>query len=210
MFANSFAKGLRAAGLAHDFEEFYWSQGMLLAPIFADLWNTKHHQRQADRLADRIREYTSEHPGLPVHLVTHSGGAAMGVFALERLSDNQAVTSLVMVNAGLSPWYDLSPALQRCTVGMLSLSSWLDWFILGIAITLVGTMDRWHCPAAGMVGFRVPKEKTGVYTRLHQVYWSPSYIWKRGWFGMHVSAGGHRFVKETIGGWIKRAETSTS
>ena len=205
---RSWAAGLRAAGLEHDLEEFYWSNGVWAAPVFADAWTLKRNRRQAERLADCIRAYRREHPDRPLHLLTHSGGSAIAVFALELLAPQESVTSAVLANSGLSPAYDLTPALSRTTAGMLALHSPLDVFFLGIGGLLVGSMDRRRGVAAGLVGFRPPsaaEEVARAYERLRQVWWRPGML-RRGWLGTHVSAASGRFARGMLVPWVREVE----
>jgi hypothetical protein len=205
---RSWAAGLRAAGLEHDLEEFYWSNGVWAAPVFADAWTLKRNRRQAEFLAERIRAYRRDRPDRPLHLLTHSGGSAIAVFALELLGPNESVTSAVLANSGLSPAYDLTPALSRTTAGMLALHSPLDVFFLGLGGLLVGSMDRRRGVAAGLVGFRPPsvaEEVVRAYGRLRQVWWRPGMV-RRGWLGTRVSAASGRFARGMLAPWVREVE----
>ena len=207
---RAWAAGLRAAGLEHDLEEFAWSHGPLLAPFFPDAWNLGRNRRRADLLAEHIRAYRRDYPRRPVHLIAHSAGAGIALFALERLSPEEAISSAVLVNSGVSPWYDLSPALARTTAGMLAVHSPIDLFILGAGTLLVGTVDRWHTPAAGLVGFHPPSRDPTVqraYRRLRQFWWSPRMI-RHGWFGHHQGAGSRGFVRAALAAWVHEAEAA--
>ncbi len=211
LLAGMFARGLRAAGLEHALEEFRWSKGLGFAPLFFDLWNSRHQRHQADRLVERIRQYRRDYPQRPVHFIAHSGGAAIVVYALERLSEQEKVTSAILAHPGLSPIYELQPALRKTTAGILAISSLVDAFFLGFGTTVLGTMDRRFSPAAGMLGFRrgTPLSSTEpVHPPLEQLRWHPGQIWRRGWYGFHVMAGTRRFVVGTMATWIRQAEAS--
>jgi hypothetical protein len=208
LLPRSWAAGLRAAGLEHDLEEFYWSNGVWAAPIFADAWTLKRNRHQAELLAERIRAYRRNHPDRPLHLLTHSGGSAIAVFALELLGPEESVTSAVLANSGLSPAYDLTPALSATTAGMLALHSPLDVFFLGIGSLLVGSMDRRRGVAAGLVGFRPPSaaaEVVQAYERLRQVWWRPRMV-RRRWLGTHISAASGRFARGMLALWVREVE----
>jgi hypothetical protein len=207
---RAWAAGLRAAGLDHDLEEFYWSHGILASPFYPDAWNLRRNRRQAEGLAERVRAYRRDHPGRPVHVVAHSAGAGVAAFALERLAPDESVTSAVLVSSGLSPWYDLAPALARTTAGALAVHSPLDVFFLGIGTLLVGTVDRRHTPAAGLVGFHPPRrdpETRRAYGRLRQVWWGPGML-RQHWLGNHNGVGARRFVRDTLAAWVREAEAA--
>jgi hypothetical protein len=208
LLPRSWAAGLRAAGLEHDLEEFYWSNGVWAAPVFADAWTLRRNRRQAERLAERIRVYRRSHPDRPLHLLTHSGGSAIAVFALELLGPEEAVTSAVLANSGLSPGYDLTRALSRTTAGMLALHSPLDVFFLGLGGLLVGSMDRRRGAAAGLIGFRRPSaapEAARVYERLREVWWRPALV-RRGWLGTHIAAAARSFASGMLAPWVREVE----
>ena len=59
----------------------------------------------------RIVDYRKSHPGRPIYLIGHSGGGALSVLTLERLPPGTTVTGAMLLNAALSPGYDLSAVL---------------------------------------------------------------------------------------------------
>ena len=197
-------KGLAAAGLAHDVRMFAWQQGWWAVLTFADLWRTGHHKKSADRLAADIRAVRKADPDGPVHLLGHSAGTAIIVYALERLSPDERVTSAAMISSGLSPDYDLSAAIARCSAGMLAVTSPLDLFALGMGTTVLGTVDRKHRPAAGVAGFRPPTDPDAAAKFTH-LRWSPDDI-KHGWVGGHLSTTDAKFANRTLAAWVRYAE----
>jgi pimeloyl-ACP methyl ester carboxylesterase len=205
LVTRSWARGLAAAGLPHEIVPFKWQQGFRAMLTFADLWRTEHHRREADRLAGLIRAAHATDGG-PVHVIAHSAGTALTCYALERLAPDEAVTSAALVGSGLSPGYDLSPALHRCRAGVLTVDSPLDLFLLGIGTCLLGTADRVWTPAAGMVGFRPPSDAT-VAGKLTRVTWSPRFV-RQGWIGGHTSVAAPGFVRTTLAGWVRQAEAA--
>ncbi|MGL6094516.1 MAG: alpha/beta hydrolase, partial [Fimbriiglobus sp.] len=138
VMTRSWRRGLAAAGLPHAIIPFAWQQGFRAMLTFADLWRTDHHRREAGRLAGLIREANATDGG-PVHVIAHSAGTALTCYALEQLEPPDAVTSAVLVGSGLSPGYDLSPAIHVCRAGMLTIDSPLDVFMLGAGTCMLGT-----------------------------------------------------------------------
>jgi pimeloyl-ACP methyl ester carboxylesterase len=113
---------------------------------------------QAERVADKIVAYQVKHPGCPVYLFGHSGGAYAAVLALEALPEDRRVTRAFLFGAPISPEYDLSVALSRTEQGIHNFYSTEDTTILKVATSLAGTMDKSWGPSAGAVGFRTPPD----------------------------------------------------
>ena len=183
---------------------FVWQQGFWAALTFADLWNTKHHHRSADQLADEIRAVRTADPDAPVHVLSHSAGTAITAYALERLTADESVTSAALVSSGLSPDYDLSAAISRCSAGLLAVTSPLDFWVLGIGTTLLGTVDRKHRPAAGAAGFHTPTDAEAAAKFTH-VRWSPDQV-QHGWVGGHLNTTSAGFAGRMLAGWVRHAE----
>jgi pimeloyl-ACP methyl ester carboxylesterase len=133
---------------------------------------------EADRLVQRILEYRRNYPGRPVHLVGHSGGAAMVVLALERLPAGAFVTSTVLLHVAISPGYDLSHALEHVEKRVWNFRSILDLLFLGIGTCVSGTVDGYHTMAAGVLRFRRPTEaQRSLYDeKLQDVPFTPSMV----------------------------------
>lgn len=203
---RAWRRGLAAAGLPHVVEVIRWQQGFRAMLTLADLWRTEHHHRVAARLAERIRAVRAEQPDQPIHLFAHSAGTAIAAYALERLDPAESITGAAFVGSGLSPGYDLSPALHRTRAGILSVESRLDVFFLGAGTSIFGSADRQWGPAAGMVGFRPPPDPVAA-KKLHRLRWSPRHV-RQGWLGGHLSIASPGFVRGTLAAWVRQAESS--
>jgi len=159
--------GLADAGLPYALSLYRWTVGI---PILSTLYNLrgwKRNVRQAERLAQLIVEYRSEHPDRPVHLVGHSGGGALSVLTLERLPEGVNVDSAVLCAPALSPGYDLTGALRHVQGKIYNFRSTCDWFFLRLATTVLGTIDGQHCVSSGATGFRLPSQATEETHRLY-------------------------------------------
>jgi pimeloyl-ACP methyl ester carboxylesterase len=137
-----------------------------------------------------------------VHLVGHSGGAALIVLALERLPPEHKVTCAILLQSAIFPGHDLAAALERTERGIWNVRSVLDVFFLGIGTLVAGTLDGRHCAAAGMVGFRQPAglpatAQKRYATRLHDVPFQPGMMADFN-FGGHLSATSRPFIAKTI------------
>ena len=194
---RSWQRGFEQVGVPHRIERFIWQQGLWATLCFADLWNTRHHHREAHRLADHLRNILIAEPDAPVHIIAHSAGTAITAYALEQLGPTDRITSAVLVGSALSPNYDLSRAVQATEKGVLSIESYSDCFFLGIGTLVLGTADRVWTPAAGMVGFRQSKPLLTV----HRWRWSDL---RSGWIGGHLSIAMPGFVRRILVPWLER------
>ena len=163
------AEGLLAGGAASEVEIFDWvgrRRG------FKALFGVDENHRQARRLALHILQLRQIHPDRRLVITAHSGGTAIAAWALEMLpalieeqkgkQGGEADDSLPMVDgvilmaAGLSPEYDLSPMLRQVRGRVFHLSSKADNLILGAGTLVLGTLDRKFAIAAGKTGFYLP------------------------------------------------------
>jgi pimeloyl-ACP methyl ester carboxylesterase len=203
---HAWRRGLATAGLPHAVEVIRWQQGFRAILTLADLWRTEHHHHIAGELAERIRTMRTERPERPIHVFAHSAGTAIAAYALERLEPAESITGAAFVGSGLSPRYDLSPALHRTRAGILTVESRLDAFFLGAGTSIFGSADRQWGPAAGMVGFQQPSDPVAA-AKLHRVRWSPRYL-RQGWLGGHLSIASPGFVRGTLAAWVRQTESS--
>jgi pimeloyl-ACP methyl ester carboxylesterase len=199
---HSIARGFQDAGIPDAIEIFDWTRGRLF--LFDNLMNYPRNLEQADRLAERIRQYQREYPDRPVHLVAHSGGGGLAVLAMERLDPNRPIAAAILMAPALSPAYNLAPALRRTTYGVYNLYSPYDNFYLAAGTTAFGTIDRKRTLAAGRVGFKMPEglpaADADVYrTLLHQEVWRYEML-ADGHAGGHLGWSDRRFVKT----WVSR------
>jgi pimeloyl-ACP methyl ester carboxylesterase len=165
--------------------------------LLINLYTEQRNRKIASQLAGRIERYRRKYPGRPVVLIGHSGGGAIAVWAAEALPADQTVDGLILINASLSPGYDLRGALMRTRRGIVNFYSSGDWLLLGLGTTFTGTMDREHGASAGMVGFNVPDTAPGEYRRLYQIGWSAQMA-RTGHTGGHFASSASRFAARYI------------
>jgi pimeloyl-ACP methyl ester carboxylesterase len=157
--------GFPGAVLLWDWTTGYWP--LLLYHLRAG----RRNRRQAEALAAAILAYQKAHPGRPVYLIGHSGGAAVAVWTLEALPEDRRVSRVVMLGPALAPNYPLGPALRRTQNGMWNFWSPAEVLLLGAGTFIFGTADSRHSISAGLCGFSVPAgaQATALYrARLHQ------------------------------------------
>ena len=195
------ARGLADAGtdcaiVIHDWTTKHW-------PLFLfHLRAERRNRREARAIADRILNYQASWPGRPVHLVGHSGGAALAVWALELLPASATVETAVLLAPALAPTYDLSAALQKTKQGIWNFHSPLDLFFLVAGTLLFGTVEGRHTIAAGNRGFSPPQELAAeeriIYeTKLHQRRYSIDML-RQFHTGGHFGWTNRVFVAETL------------
>jgi pimeloyl-ACP methyl ester carboxylesterase len=145
--------------------------------VLVDLMWRSRNDRRAAMLADKLMDLHRAHPAARIHLVGYSGGTAIAVFALEKLSGRVPIETLLLFAPALSPDYNLAPALRGVARAYI-MTSPRDTWLLGAGTRLFGTMDRRHTRAAGLVGFRLPhglsEQDRVAYQRLRTITWCES------------------------------------
>lgn len=169
---SNMAVGLRDGGFDGAVEVVDWTTGHF--PLF--LIHLRHLERnryQAREIVDRIIEYQETHPGRPVHLVGHSGGAGMIALILQELPAGRTVTTATLIAAALSAEFPIEELAERTTHGIWSHHSIGDFPLLVIGTTVAGTFDGRHAVSAGAIGFH------GEHPNLHQVPYRLSMLKER-------------------------------
>jgi pimeloyl-ACP methyl ester carboxylesterase len=140
---------LRAAGIDKAIEVQTWG------PPFDVLRNVTaydEHHDWAKHEATRLLGYINDHPDRPVDLIGFSGGAAIAIWATEALPPDTKLDRIILLNAGISPDYDLTPALDRTNRGVVHYYSTVDTQTMFV-VSLLGLMDGVYAVPAGNVGF---------------------------------------------------------
>jgi pimeloyl-ACP methyl ester carboxylesterase len=198
---TNIARGLAQGGVPSAIEIYDWTFAYG-ASWLVNLADESRNRHRAAEVARRIVAYQKCYPGKPVHLIGHSGGGGVAVFALEALPPDRPVTSALLLAPALSPDYDLRRALRRTKCGLWNFYSSQDFGFLKVGTTIFGTIDREHGSAAGAVGFHEPTglgdEGAKLYrTRLHQVRYSERMA-RSGNSGGHTGWASRQFVREWL------------
>lgn len=204
IFTYGICDSLSDGGIPGAIQVFNWG---LPFPggYLANLVRIDRNRRRASDLARRILQYQNRYPGCPVNVVAHSGGAGVGVFALEALPKGCTIESLVLLSGALSPRYDLSRALSRVRRGILNSYSCRDTFVLNWGTRLFGTTDRQFVPACGCVGFTPPPHADpALYRKLTQICWSDDIGARCSHSGGHITSAAEDFLQRYITPWMKR------
>ncbi len=175
----------------------------------ANLTRLDRNRRRAADLARQIVTYQDRYPGRPVHVVAHSGGCGVAVFAVEALPEGRSIDSLVLLAPAISPTYDLCSVLRRTRRGVLNSYSGRDWCVLGLGTRFFGTTDRRFCDAAGLKGFRPPESSDAggraLYAeKLTQIAWREELVECSHWGG-HITSASEDFLARKITPWMMGA-----
>ncbi len=198
---TSLVKGLADGGVPTAIEVYDWTAaGWLSVPV--NLRGQERNRRQGRKIARRIMEYQDKYPGKPVHLIGHSGGGGVAVYALEALPANRQITAAILLGPALAPDYDLCRALKRTRLGIWNYYSPYDVGFLRAGTTVMGTVDGRHTSAAGAVSFAQPwgldEEDRRLYgSKLHQQGYTPKMA-DSGHRGRHTHWAKRSFVAEWL------------
>lgn len=199
---TSVAKGLADGGVPGSIEIHDWTLGGSVLTAVASLRAESHNRSEARKIARKIIAYQNSHPGKPTHILGHSGGGGVAVFALEAMPPDRKVTSAILLGPALSPDYDLRGALRHTQQGIYNFYSPYDVGFLKFGTSVAGTIDGRHGRAAGAVGFTMPwgmdQEDRQLYsTLLHQQPYN-SKMANSGNIGTHVGWANRTFVAEWL------------
>lgn len=198
----SICDGLYAGGVEAAIELTGWGGGPL--GILFNQRAEAGNRRRAAEIAKRIVKYQDEHPDRPVILIGHSGGTAIAAWTAEAMPDDHQVTGLILLASSLSSEYNLCPALERTTQGIVNFYSTHDTILLALGTGAVGTMDGRYSSAAGRVGFETPEilGDSWAYEGLHNVAWTPR-MQKLNHIGGHSGYSGYTFVEAVVAELVK-------
>lgn len=179
----------RVVARAYDWPAYDYGMGALMA--------YRRNLVEAEFAAGWIAEVAGEYPGVPIVLTSHSGGAGIAAWALERLPAGVEVSQWVLLAPALSPEFDLSGALRRVSGRAWSLTSATDPVLK--MTRAFGTIDRKMVPSAGLSGFVRPAgADVAAYGRLVEVPYEDD--WARfGHLGDHVGMMERAFAREVLG-----------
>lgn len=187
-------EGLTQGRLGATFRIYDWTNGN---PGIPALGGYERNRAESEKISATIVEMSRANPGRRFIITTHSGGAGLAVWALERLPEDVKIDTLVMIAPALSPKYDLSKALTRVSGRAYSFNSLLDP-ILGFGTRNLGTIDRVMTASAGNVGFTPPESADlKMYEKLVQIPYDEAWM-RLGNAGDHIGAMNRPFARIII------------
>ena len=189
--------GLASGGVDHAIETFDWSRG----DVLSDQVSADANRRMAGTLARRLESYMAQHPGRPVHVVGISAGTGLLIWALEDLQQGFQVEGAVLMASSLDTKYNLGRALAKVRDHIYCFGSPIDP-VLGLGVTVTGTVDRGGGLAGGLVGFSPPNgasdaDKEAYKQKLAMITWWPG-DWVLGNSGTHLGSTSPTFVRLRI------------
>jgi pimeloyl-ACP methyl ester carboxylesterase len=207
---ESIAFGLKDGGVPGGLEIYDWTVGGASTWLLNLRW-TSHNEKEAARIALKIKNYQDMYPGRPVSIIGHSGGGGMAVLALEHLAPEHKIDSVILLAPALTPDYDLRKALTRTRSGIWNYYSKYDVGFLQVGTYTFGNMDGGHARAAGAVGFVKPwgMDRHGheVYDRLlHQQEFTPQMA-ESGHYGLHTTWAKRAFVSKWLAPIVRTSYT---
>lgn len=186
--------GLRKGGFDGPIEIYDWTCGDSGLPA---LKNVARNRAQAKIVSKKLEEQYRAHPGQPIFITCHSGGAGVAAWALEALPEDVKIDTWVMLAPALSPEFDLSKALRHVNRA-ISYSSLKDDLVLGTGTRIFGTIDGLRSESAGRVGFKAPaKYDPAQYAKLSQRPYKPEWA-KLGHIGGHMGWMSTAFARAII------------
>jgi pimeloyl-ACP methyl ester carboxylesterase len=192
--------GLKAAGYRGSVEVFNWTTRWM-GPAVDQMW-LPHARYQAELLAEKIRAYRDLHPTRKIHLIAHSAGTGVALWAIESLPNHVKIDNVVLLASSLSCQYDVSKALQRTRGDIFTFHSDRD-HVLKFLVKMSGTVDRqFGVECAGEVGFTPPQgenEANGVLgsRRTANIGYERRYLGD-GWHGDHITVVSRKFIASRI------------
>jgi pimeloyl-ACP methyl ester carboxylesterase len=196
--------GLNNAGLDHSLQIWHWGRPVPGVGIFLNQIDFLGNYIAGARVAERIVKYQNEHPDRPVHIIGHSGGGGIAVFAADAMPEGREVTGVILLSASISSNYNITKALKHCTNGIVNFYNRNDGALLGLATTVLGNVGGARGPSAGLLGFTLPKEdasdeKKLAYQKLYQVPMTGSMV---GGSTPHFAATRPSFVSSYVSPWV--------
>jgi len=182
-------RGLDSAGCDRALFIHAWGAPLPGVGMMINQMDALGNRLRANGVVRLITDYQDRYPGRPVHVIGHSGGGGIAVFAAEALPDGRAVDGLVLLSASLSQGYDLAKALTHCRCGIVNFHNPADTGLLGVGTTVAGNVDGVRGPSAGLNGFQ------RTYPRLWQVRVT-------GGLDPHAAATRPAYVRRRVAPWI--------
>jgi len=199
-------RGLRKGGYRGAIEVFGWQS--VFGGTLRDQMDRSRNQGQAERLAQRIKDYLDHYPGRRVNIIGLSAGTGIATWALESLPPEYDVGSVVFLGSSLSRQYDLTTALRHVDGRLFCFYSPKDP-VLRFGLRIAGTVDRetFEPNAAGLSGFALPADVDDETRQLYRrrVRNRPYHERYRqyGYYGYHADSTSSEFVAKIIAPLLK-------
>jgi len=196
--------GLNASGIDHSLQIWHWGRPLPGVGLFLNQIDFLGNYIAGARVAERIVEYQDKHPDRPVHIIGHSGGGGIAVFAADAMPEGRTVSGVILLSASISSNYDITKALKHCSSGIVNFYNTDDGALLGLATTVLGNVGGARGPSAGLIGFKMPDENASdekklAYQKLYQVPMTSAMV---AGATPHFAATRPSFVTSYVSPWI--------
>ncbi|MBT3199000.1 MAG: hypothetical protein HN350_03700 [Phycisphaerales bacterium] len=165
--------GLVNSGVDRSPQIWHWGRPVPGLGMILNQMDFLGNHLEGGKIAQRIVKYQDEHPGRPVHIIGHSGGGGIAVFAASQMPKGRQVTGLVLLSASISSTYDISRALKNCSSGIVNFYNRDDGALLGLGTAVLGNVGGSRASSAGLSGFTIPDSDDAstrlAYKKLYQV-----------------------------------------
>ena len=190
-------RGYRDGKVESAIVTYNWNRPPVLGAL-VNLMDEKGNRKAAKKTAQEITQYQNAHPDAPIDLVGYSGGGGMAIMVAEALDPSIQVRNIVLVQAAISPDYNLTQTLQRVNGRLVNFYSPNDWFVLGLGTRLFGTMDREFTESAGKVGFDLDKAVVDLELRkkVIQHSWTLKILKESHHLGNHFSLAFYKWNRD--------------
>jgi pimeloyl-ACP methyl ester carboxylesterase len=195
-------QGFRDAGVTADLSFVDWH-----SPFYDPLGHLTNYEANLQHAADIASDITTTRTKQPdgrIDLVGYSGGGGLAVLVAEALPDGVHINNLVLVQAAISPTYNLAAALNHVDGKLVNLHCGNDWAILGLGTQTFGTIDRSYGPSAGKDGFvlhsAIPDKQ--LRRKVVQIPWTTDMFWKSGHLGGHAGLLGYAWNRDYVAPWL--------
>jgi pimeloyl-ACP methyl ester carboxylesterase len=201
-------QGMVAAGVYRAMPIYSWGRPVPIAGPLLNQIDFIGNRLEGRRIARMIMSYQGNYPARPVHLIGHSGGGGVAVFAAEALPEDHKIDGLVLLSASISSAYDLTKAMSHCRNGILNIYTKADVGFLVVGTTVAGNVDGTRGPAAGAIGFDKLRpgdkiEKHQAYGKLYEMELAGEAAGGLG--GAHASTTRSGFIATYVVPWITSA-----
>ena len=200
---HELVQGLRAGNVPADIQIYDWTCN---DPGIPALRAYARNQEQAQKIADRLIQEFHADPSRKFYLTSHSGGAGVAIWTLEKLPPDVKVETVLLLAPALSSQYDLSKGLRHVRGKIYVFYSSMDTLVLSIGTRTFGTIDGLYTDAAGVSGFVKPASGDAAqYAKLVQKAYDP--LWVRyGNIGDHLGPTATPFAKAVLAPLLDGAE----
>lgn len=194
-------RAFRDGGVDAEIRIQEWDRPILDA--LGHLQKLEQNRALAARVAQETAKFWDARSEPPIDLIGYSAGGGIALLVAEALPERVRLRHVILVQPGVSPTWNLSPALRRVDGRLVNFYCPSDWLILGWGTRTFGTVDRQKVESAGKVGFRFPAaaEDEQLRAKIVEYRWRPEMI-ATGHLGEHTGILLYAWNKKYVLPWL--------